>query len=226
MRCTLDNEAMEPIDFATERATMVEEQLRQRGIRETAVLRAMLTVPREIFVDPVYHPFAYKDGPLPIPHKQTISQPYVVAYMISLLRLGPDDTVLEIGAGSGYAAAVLSRIARAVYAIERHEGLVQYAQKRLDYLGYDNVTLIHGDGTKGYPPCAPYEAIVVAAGGPDVPVSLKEQLAINGRLVIPIGRDRRQQNLVRVTRRSDTEFEQESKGPVAFVPLIGEDGWR
>lgn len=216
----------EPIDFAAERAAMVAEQLRGRGIHDEAVLRAMATVPRELFVAPAYHPFAYKDGPLPIPHKQTISQPYVVAYMISLLNLSAADTVLEIGAGSGYAAAVLSRIARAVYAIERHESLVRYAQKRLDYLGYDNVTVIHGDGTKGYPSCAPYEAIVVAAGGPAVPASLKEQLAINGRLVMPIGRERRQQNLVRVTRRSASEFEQEAKGPVAFVPLIGEEGWR
>ena len=217
--------ANEPIDFAAQRATMVAEQLRGRGIRDTAVLRAMLTVPREIFVAPTYRPHAYEDGPLPIPHKQTISQPYVVAYMLSLLQLRPEDTVLEVGAGSGYAAAVLSRIVRAVYAIERYEELVHYAQKRLDYLGYDNVTLIHGDGTKGYLPGAPYEAIVVAAGGPAVPETLQEQLAVNGRLIIPIGRDRRQQNLVLVTRLSETEFEQKTKGPVAFVPLIGEQGW-
>jgi protein-L-isoaspartate(D-aspartate) O-methyltransferase len=225
----VNNEAMKatkPIDFAAARAAMVAEQLRGRGIRDEAVLRAMSVVPREIFIASTYRPHAYKDGPLPIPHKQTISQPYIVAYMLSLLQLGPEDTVLEVGAGSGYAAAVLSRIVRAVYAIERHKGLVDYAQKRLNYLGYDNVTLIHGDGTKGYPPCAPYEAIVVAAGGPVVPETLKEQLAVNGRLIIPIGRDRRQQNLVRVTRLSETEFEQEAKGPVAFVPLIGAEGWR
>lgn len=213
------------IDFAAERAAMVETQLRQRGIKDTAVLQAMGQVPREIFVADAYKPHAYKDGPLPLPHRQTISQPYVVAYMISLLRLRPEDVVLEIGAGSGYAAAVLSRIARAVYAVERHQGLVAYARQRLNTLGYDNVTIIHGDGTQGYLPQAPYEAIIVAAGGPDVPSSLKNQLKIGGRLVMPVGEGRRQQHLVRVTRHSQAEFIMEKKGPVAFVPLIGAEGW-
>lgn len=213
------------IDFAAERAAMVETQLRQRGIKDTAVLQAMGQVPREIFVADAYKPHAYKDGPLPLPHRQTISQPYVVAYMISLLRLRPEDVVLEIGAGSGYAAAVLSRIARAVYAVERHQGLVAYARQRLNTLGYDNVTIIHGDGTQGYLPQAPYEAIIVAAGGPDVPSSLKNQLKIGGRLVMPVGEGRRQQHLVCVTRHSQAEFIVEKKGPVAFVPLIGAEGW-
>jgi protein-L-isoaspartate(D-aspartate) O-methyltransferase len=217
---------VEPIDFAAERAAMVEEQLRARGIADEAVLRAMGLVPRELFVAPAYQGYAYQDGPLPIPHKQTISQPYVVAYMISLLHLRSTDTVLEIGAGSGYAAAVLSRIVRLVYTIERHEALVDYAQKRLAHLGYENVRVIHGDGTTGYPPSAPYEAIVAAAGGPDVPSSLKGQLTLGGRLVMPIGRERRQQNLVRITRLGEAEFTQEAKGPVAFVPLIGAEGWR
>jgi len=213
-------------DFAAERAAMVEEQLRQRGIRDTAVLEAMGAVPRELFVPKNLQAHAYKDGPLPLPHKQTISQPYVVAYMICLLHLRPQDAVLEVGAGSGYAAAVLSRLARVVYTIERHAELVAYAQKRLAYLGYDNVHVIHGDGSQGYLAHAPYEAIVVAAGGPAVPDSLKKQLAIGGRLVMPVGLDRRQQRLVRVTRLETAVFDEERKGQVAFVPLIGSEGWQ
>jgi protein-L-isoaspartate(D-aspartate) O-methyltransferase len=213
-------------DFAAERAAMVEEQLRQRGIRDTAVLHAMNTVPRELFIAAAYHDHAYKDGPLPIPHHQTISQPYVVAYMISLLGLEPEDTVLEIGAGSGYAAAVLSRIVRQVYTVERHGELVEYAQKRLAYLRYDNVQVIHGDGTQGYAPGAPYQGIIVAAGGPSAPVALKQQLGVNGRLVMPIGPNRRQQHLVCITRQSATRFTTQDKGAVAFVPLIGEEGWQ
>ncbi|MBK8987216.1 MAG: protein-L-isoaspartate(D-aspartate) O-methyltransferase [Chloroflexi bacterium] len=204
---------------------MVEEQLRQRGIGDTAVLQAMNTVPRELFVPKNYHLHAYQDGPLPLPHKQTISQPYVVAYMICLLRLEPGDVVLEVGAGSGYAAAVLSRLARVVYTIERHAELVAYARKRLAHLGYDNVHVIHGDGSQGYPEQAPFEAIVVAAGGPAVPDSLKQQLAIGGRLVMPVGADRRQQQLIRVTRVDTAVFQEERKGSVAFVPLIGSEGW-
>ena len=213
-------------DFSAERAAMVEEQLRQRGIRDTAVLDAMGAIPRELFVPERFQPQAYKDGPLPIPHKQTISQPYVVAYMLSLLHLQPTDAVLEVGTGSGYAAAVLGRIARVVYTIERHEKLVTYAQKRLDYLGCHNVYVIHGDGTQGYPAQAPYQGIVVAAGGPTIPDSLKKQLAKGGRLVMPVGLDRRHQHLVRVTRVDDETFEEERKGPVAFVPLIGSEGWQ
>lgn len=212
-------------DFAAQRAVMVEEQLQQRGIQDTAVLQAMNTVPRELFIAPAYLPHAYKDGPLPIPHHQTISQPYVVALMISLLKLGPDDSVLEIGAGSGYAAAVLSRIVRVVYTIERHAELVEYAKKRLAYLEYTNVHVIHGDGTQGYPPEAPFQGIVVAAGGPAVPHALKQQLVIHGRLVMPIGSSRRQQHLVCIIRQGVAQFTTQNKGAVAFVPLIGEEGW-
>jgi len=212
-------------DFAAERAAMVEEQLRQRGIKDTAVLQAMGTVPRELFVPSKYRPHAYKDGPLPLPHHQTISQPYVVAYMISLLHLQPDEAVLEVGTGSGYAAAVLSHLARVVYTIERHAELVTYATERLDYLQYSNVHVIHGDGTQGYAPPAPYNAIIVAAGGPAIPDSLKRQLAEGGRLVMPVGADRRHQHLVRVTRLDAATFDEENKGPVAFVPLIGSEGW-
>lgn len=212
-------------NFAAERAAMVEEQLRQRGIGDTAVLQAMRAIPRELFVPEAYRLRAYHDCPLPLPHNQTISQPYVVAYMISLLRLQPEDVVLEIGAGSGYAAAILGQLGRVVYTIERHDELVRYAQKRLSSLGCHNVHVVQGDGTQGYPDQAPYDAIVVAAGGPAVPQSLKEQLAIMGRLVMPVGSDRRQQHLIRLTRLEKNRYREEHKGAVAFVPLIGSEGW-
>ncbi len=203
---------------------MVAEQIEGRGITDPAVLRAMRLVPRERFVLEAYRPFAYDDTPLPIPANQTISQPYIVAYMIAILRLSGADRVLEIGAGSGYAAAVMSRIAAAVYTVERHAGLADYARQRLDELGYDNVQVSHGDGTLGWPEHAPYDAIIVAAGGPSVPETLRGQLAPGGRLIMPIGRSRRQQTLVLLTRRNDT-FSEEMLVPVAFVPLIGDEGW-
>lgn len=212
-------------DFATERTRMVDQQLRNRDIEHTAVLDAMETVPRDVFVPEEYKQFAYTDSPLPIPADQTISQPYVVAYMIAQLDPKPEDRVLEIGGGSGYAAAVLSRIVKAVYTVERHATLVEYARERLAQLGYDNVHVRHGDGTQGWPEHAPYDGIIVAAGGPTVPVPLQEQLAVNGRLVIPVGRARRQQRLVLVTRTGADAFQRDVLSPVAFVPLIGEEGW-
>ena len=211
--------------FAAQRARMVEKHLKARGIRDPAVLEAMSIVPREHFVPPSYRKYAYRDGPIPIPNRQTISQPYVVALMISALNLQPTDRVLEIGTGSGYAAAVLSRIVRAVHTVERHEHLVHYARQRLAGLGYDNVWVHHGDGTLGWPEHAPYDAIIVAAGGPDVPLSLRQQLAIGGRLVMPIGRHRRQQKLIRITRHGPDHFTKKDLGAVAFVPLVGEQGW-
>jgi protein-L-isoaspartate(D-aspartate) O-methyltransferase len=207
------------------RAKMVRQQIRERGIIDEAVLRAMQTVPRHHFVPERYQHRAYDDGPLPILAGQTISQPYVVALMIAQLTLAPTDRVLEIGTGSGYAAAVLSRIAAQVYTIERHHKLVQYAQQRFQRLGYDNIQVRHGDGTQGWPEHAPYDGIVVAAGGPAIPESLRQQLALGGRLVIPVGRKKRQQWLVRVTRTAPDQFETERLNPVAFVPLIGEEGW-
>lgn len=212
-------------DFAAMRAQMVTEQLAERGITETAVLHAMGLVPREQFVPEAYWGAAYNDGPLPIGEKQTISQPYVVAYMLELLALKPDSTVLEIGTGSGYAAAVLSRLAAQVITMERHEILAWSARERLTALGYDNVIVMHGDGTLGCEEFAPYDGIVVAAGGPDVPLPLKEQLKIGGRLVMPVGKNKRHQQLVRVIRKSLYDYRQESKGPVAFVPLVGKAGW-
>lgn len=210
--------------FAAARQRMVQEQLVGRGLRDRAVLRAMNTVPREHFVPPKYLRQAYSDSPIPIAAKQTISQPYVVALMCAMLQLKPQDRVLEIGTGSGYAAAVLSRIVQAVYTVERHKELVTYARQRLAELGYDNVHVRQGDGTLGWPEHAPYDGIVVAAGGPHVPLSLRRQLALNGRLVMPVGKQRKQR-LVRVVRKGENKFSQEQLGSVRFVPLIGEEGW-
>ncbi|MCP4423392.1 MAG: protein-L-isoaspartate(D-aspartate) O-methyltransferase [Chloroflexi bacterium] len=215
----------EEYDFAIMRSTMVMAQLKERGISDTAVLRAMNTVPREAFVTEPYKEYAYQDGPLPLPAHQTISQPYIVALMASLLDLKPSDRVLEIGAGSGYAAAVLSRIVDKVYAVERHKELVDYARRCLDGLGYDNVCLHHGDGTLGWPEHAPYDAIAVAAGGPSIPLTLRDQLTVGGRLVMPIGHEERKQRLICVYRLSRDKFSEKNHGAVAFVPLIGAEGW-
>ena len=204
---------------------MVKEQIERRGIEDTAILQAMRIVPRHHFVMKMYQYAAYDDTPLPIPANQTISQPYVVALMLTKLQLQSSDRVLEIGTGSGYAAALLSRIVAKVYSVERHETLIKYAQYRLTNLAYTNVYLSHNDGTLGWPAHAPYNAIIVAAGGPIVPPTLKEQLTIGGRLVMPVGRKKRKQALVRVTRLSETTYDKEVLSPVAFVPLIGAEGW-
>ena len=211
--------------FAAARERMVAEQIAGRGIDDDDVLQAMRLVPREHFVPDAERAYAYDDTPLPIPAHQTISEPYVVAYMIAALALGPDDRVLEVGAGSGYAAAILSRIVREVYTVERHPELANYARARLAALGYDNVHVHQGDGTRGWPEHAPYDGIIVAAGGPAVPESLRAQMAAGGRLVMPVGRSRQQQHLVRVTRRADGGMRDEKLAPVAFVPLIGDEGW-
>jgi len=211
--------------FSTLRAQMVAEQIKARGIDDTAVLAAMNVVPRECFVMAPFRSFAYADMPLPIPAGQTISQPYVVAFMINALQLKDGDRALEIGTGSGYAAAVLSCIAKEVYTVERHEVLVQYARQRLADLGYDNVWVHHGNGTLGWPEHAPYDAILVSAGGPVIPPSLRRQLAGNGRLVMPVSSYPQHQMLVRLRRQNEGEFTLEKLGAVAFVPLIGVEGW-
>jgi len=212
-------------DFADLRKQMVERQLRGRGIGDTLVLDAMAEVPREAFLAPNLREFAYEDTPLPIAEGQTISQPYIVAMMIEALVLTGGERVLEIGAGSGYAAAVLGRIAGEVYAIERHGTLAARAAQHLEELGYDNVRVIHADGSGGWPEGAPYHAIVVAAGGPAVPATLREQLAVGGRLVMPIGPTPRLQELVRVTRLDLDDYRQEDLADVRFVPLIGREAW-
>ncbi|ODR97688.1 protein-L-isoaspartate O-methyltransferase [Methyloceanibacter superfactus] len=210
--------------LARDRAFMVARHLEARGIADPRVLTAMGQVPREMFVSGPLTEFAYEDSALPIEAGQTISQPYIVARMVELAELKPGDTVLEVGAGSGYAAAVMGRIASRVYAIERHKELADQARGRERTLGYDNVEIICADGTKGLPEHAPFDAIIVSAGGPKVPEALKRQLAIGGRLVIPVGRDVHQ-TLLLVRRIGEDSFEQEDHGGVTFVPLIGEEGW-
>ena len=209
---------------ARDRAIMVARHLEARGISDPYTLAAMGEVPREAFIAEPLQEFAYEDSPLPIEAGQTISQPYIVARMLELAEVQPGDKVLEVGAGSGYAAAVLGRIADKVYAIERHEELANQARTRLKRLGYDNVEIICGDGTKGLPDKASFDAIIVSAGAPQVPETLKQQLAIGGRLVIPVGRDIHQ-TLLRIRRTGEDSFEEEDFGAVAFVPLIGAEGW-
>ena len=203
---------------------MVERDLAGRDITDVAVLTAMAEVPRERFVEPCLVEAAYDDCPLPIDADQTISQPYIVALMTQALELRPTDRVLEIGTGSGYAAAVLGRIAGQVWTVERHQCLATQATERLADLGPDNVTVAVGDGTLGWPDAAPYDAIVVTAGGPSVPAALLDQLADGGRLVMPVGAGQHDQELERVRRHGD-DLRTEHLGPVRFVPLVGEQGW-
>jgi len=204
---------------------MVRDHISARGIGSPHVLNAMRVVPREAFVPEELREFAYDDAPLPIAADQTISQPFIVAQMIEAARIIPGDRVLEIGAGSGYAAAVISRIAAEVFTVERHGQLARSAGDRLADLGYDNVSVVEADGTLGWAEHAPYDAIIVSAGGPAVPKALLEQLAVGGRLVIPVGSRTRTQRLLRVTRRSNDEYVEDDLGGVVFVPLIGAQGW-
>jgi len=207
------------------RQRMVREQIAARGVRSELVLNAMRQVPREAFLPERMHEFAYDDTPLPIQEGQTISQPYIVAYMVEALGLSGGEKVLEIGAGSGYAAAVLARIAGEVYTIECIENLAESALSALIKIGSDNVQVIHADGTLGWQQEAPYDAIVVTAGGPRIPETLKSQLKIGGCMVIPVGTRERAQELVRVTRLSEIDFKTEDLADVRFVPLVGEEGW-
>ncbi|HEX8234269.1 MAG TPA: protein-L-isoaspartate(D-aspartate) O-methyltransferase [Caulobacteraceae bacterium] len=209
-----------------QRDQMVERQIARRGVRDPRVLDAMRRTPRELFVPRPLREFAYDDSPLPIAEGQTISQPYIVALMLQAAEIDPEDRVLEVGTGSGYAAAVLSRLAGRVYTIERHAGLTEAARTALAEAGCANVEVRHGDGTHGWPEADPFDAIIVSAGGPKAPETLREQLAIGGRLVIPIGESRRRQRLVKITRAGPDDYREEDLGDVAFVPLIGEHGWR
>ncbi|MEO8157907.1 MAG: protein-L-isoaspartate(D-aspartate) O-methyltransferase [Betaproteobacteria bacterium] len=216
---------MNGINFSQRRDAMVENHVAARGIRSQWVLQAMRAVPREAFLPGHLREFAYQDAPLPIAEGQTISQPYIVALMTEALALHGGEKVLEIGTGSGYAAAILAQIAGEVYTVERIGQLAEKAATVLSDLGYRNVHVLHGDGTRGWDEHAPYDAIVVAAGGPEVPESLKSQLKIGGRLVIPVGADRRFQELVRVTRLSELQYKTEDIADVRFVPLVGAEGW-
>ena len=213
-------------DFAGLRERMVERQIAARGIKDPAILNAFRSVRREAFVDEHYAHMAYDDGPLPIEAGQTISQPFIVAVMIEAAEIRRGDRVLEIGAGSGYAAALMSRIAGRVISIERQPELVETARERLHRLGYDNAEVLHGDGTLGCPEHAPFDAIIAAASGSHVPDALVAQLAAGGRLVMPIGEPHGDQQLVKVTKRSDGTTREERLCGVRFVPLIGEEGWR
>ena len=212
-------------DLSRARDRMVDVHLAGRDIRDRNVLDAMREVPREVFVDAGMREFAYEDSPLPIGEGQTISQPYIVALMIQAAGIAPGERVLEVGAGSGYAAAVMSRIAGRVHTIERHAPLAGQARERFEALRYDNIELRVGDGSRGWPEAAPFDAILVAAGAPDTPPALREQLAIGGRLVIPVGEDGQHQRLRRITRTGPETYEQDDLGGVMFVPLIGEQGW-
>lgn len=210
---------------APERDRMVAGQIATRGVEDPLVLDAMRAVPREDFVPADLAEYAYEDGPLPIGHGQTISQPYIVAVMTAAARVRPGDRVLEIGTGSGYGAAVLSKIAGEVYTVERIEGLADSARDRLAALGYGNVHVRCGDGTLGWAEHAPYDAIIVTAGGPTVPRALLDQLKPGGRFVMPVGSEPRAQRLIRRTRTGPETYTQDDLEWVAFVPLIGEQGW-
>lgn len=213
-------------DFAELRERMVRRQIEARGITDQAILQAFRDVPRDAFVAPHLARLAYDDHPLPIEAGQTISQPYIVALMIEAAGIGRGDKVLEVGAGSGYAAAVISRIAGQVIGIERQQELAEVARERLQRLRYENVRILEGDGTRGCAQESPFDAILAAASGSHVPKPLVEQLADGGRLVMPVGDPAYVQELVKVTKRTDGTLSREHLGGVRFVPLIGEEGWR
>jgi protein-L-isoaspartate(D-aspartate) O-methyltransferase len=194
--------------------------LRRRGISDQAVLRAMDQVPREHFVAPEFIESAYADHALPIACGQTISQPYVVAYMTEQLRVDPQHRVLEVGTGSGYQAAILSRLAREVVSIERYRTLAETARQRLKTLGYTNVTIIVGDGFAGAPEHAPFDRIIVTAAADDVPPALVEQLGVNGKIVLPLGPRNGTQYIVKLTKKEDGALEREELIAVRFVPLL------
>ena len=205
---------------------MIERQIAGRGLDDPRLLAAFRAVPREDFITGDYADYAYQDSPLPIESGQTISQPYIVALTIDAAGIKPGDKVLEVGAGSGYAAAVIGRIAGRVIAVERHHELVEIATRRMSRLGYDNVRIVEGDGTLGWPADAPFDAIVAAASGSHVPQSWIEQLKPGGRIVMPIGEQHAIQSLVKITKKEDGKLSREELGAVRFVPLIGAEGFR
>lgn len=213
------------VDLESARARMVDVHLASRDITDPAVLHAFRTVAREAFVPAKLAEFAYEDAPLPIGEGQTISQPYIVAFTVQALGLSGGERVLEVGTGSGYAAAILGRIAKQVYTIERIDPLASAAKERLAHLGFSNVEVTTGDGSLGWAEHAPYDAIAVAAGGPKAPPALLDQLVVGGRLLMPIGKDSESQVLTRITRVGPHEYRHEPLADVRFVPLIGKEAW-
>ncbi len=211
-------------DFTKLRNRMVDEQIARRGVKDPKTLIAMRTVPRHLFVPSKLWPVAYVDSPLPIAEGQTISQPYIVALMTQTADVGPDSVVLDIGTGSGYAAAIFAHIVKQVYSIERIASLADEAKNKLEEMGYQNIEVKTGDGSQGWPEKAPFDAIVVTAGAPVVPESLKKQLKVGGCLVIPVG-DAFSQQLLRIRKIGDSKFTEEIIEFVRFVPLIGKEGW-
>lgn len=212
-------------NFSIARRRMVEEQIMARGVRDPRVIDAMLRVPRHKFVEEALESQAYQDGPLPIGERQTISQPYMVAVMSEALALQGSEKVLEVGTGSGYQAAVLALLADRVFTLERIPALARRARKALDACGYNKVNIRLTDGTLGWPEMAPFDAIMVTAGAPEVPRGYLDQLAVGGRLVIPVG-DRLSQVLIRITRTAEDAYQEERLLGCRFVPLVGSNGWR
>ena len=213
------------MDYAVARRRMVEQQISARGIIDTRVLEAMSIIPRHLFVGEGLQGHAYSDASLPIGEKQTISQPYMVASMTAALELQGDERILEIGTGSGYQTAVLSRLVKRVYSIERIAVLASRARKVLDQLQLSNINIKISDGTIGWQDQAPFAGILVAAGSPDVPAKYLEQLAVGGKLILPVG-GQDQQILTRIIRQEDGRFKREQLMGCRFVPLIGEQGWQ
>jgi protein-L-isoaspartate(D-aspartate) O-methyltransferase len=212
--------------FQQQRNRMVQATIARRGVLDCRVLDAMNEVPRHNFVLPHYLDEAYEDSSLPIGHGQTISQPYIVALMAESAQLQPTDKVLEIGTGCGYSAAVLSRLAQKVHTVESVPTLHEGATSRLKQLGYDNITCHLGDGSVGLASEAPFDAIIVTAGAPRVPQTLKAQLTLGGRLVIPVASALIGEDLLRITKVGEHSYTEEKLTDVAFVPLLGEEGWK
>lgn len=211
-------------NFQEARQRMVAEQIISRGVNDERVLEAMRTIPRHLFVDEDYFPEAYYDHPLPIGDGQTISQPYIVALMTSCLELKGTEKVLEIGTGSGYQAAILAVVANEVHTVERVPRLAEKARRVLDLLNYKNIQIHVGDGSLGWPECAPYDCIITTAAAPEVPEGLIQQMKIGGRMVIPVGSRWRQ--MLEVWQKTQQGVKKEEVLPVVFVPLLGAKGWQ
>ena len=210
--------------YLEQRQKMVAVQLRRRGVHDERVLAAMERVPRHEFVDPQYRNRAYDDDPVPIGEGQTVSQPYIVAYMLQEIGIAPEHRVLEIGTGTGYQAALLAELAGEVFTIERHRSLAEAARENLERVGYRNVTVIQADGTQGWPAAAPYDRIIVAAAAPAIPTPLFDQLAEGGKLMIPVGSTEVQE--LKLVEKHDGQPLTSRREGCRFVPLIGEEGFR